>query len=621
MGDGLAPIAPMVIATHEDTLQSLAQCLQEALQLWSQPVPYQVQAVLKQRNLMVLAQHPPGDAPSSQKVFSKLEAALRSLIPEFANAVFGSSTIPEDTLVTLYVRALGQRHPYASHRFRLTVGREDGEPASRHRRPKIGAAAMPKTASEESSGSHLGDRDPDLTPDPTADDGVLAITRYFPMESVETEPTEAEARSLSWQWIAAGIGVSLVSFTAGLFFMSRPCMAGFCEPLEAAQTLTQKSTQRLQGAQSAQDLQQAEQQLTEANRLLASVAPLAKQHEAAVALLQANQAQAIALEQVLAIERKADQITQTPVGTQSIDDWKATQVSWQQAIAQLSAIPSASPLYPFAQRRLAVYQTNLTAVNQAIATEQQAQKTLKTAKDTFKVAQTRQGVAQSLDSLQLVQATWQVAVNLLHQIPPNTTSAAEAQQLLTTYEPQLIAARDRATQEQLAQKAYAQALVLAQKAQGLERVNQWAQAVIVWREALTYIAQVPNGTNAFNPAQALTPTYTNALAAAESQEQAIAAQQTIQADLNRICSGTPTICSYAIAPDVIRIKFTSTYEQALRNAFATGQAGNYSVLGGAVNHVDSLQASLQTLSNNAGVPLEVYHSNGTELIGSFNPGG
>lgn len=225
----------------------------------------------------------------------------------------------------------------------------------------------------------------------------------------------------------------------------------------------------------------------------------------------------------------------------------------------------------------------------------------------------------------MVQATWQTAVNALNQIPASTTSHTAAKPLLTDYEETLTAVRDRLNQEQIATKAYAQATSLALSAQASESQNQWSRSVYLWQEALTHAKRIDPGTQRYAEAQALIISYTNALRAAQTQLQgAVTTQKALERtreDLDRICAGTPKTCTYSLETDRIRIRYTDTYEQALQTAFAAGQSGDYGALGSAMNHVETLQTALQTLANNAGLPIEVYNADGSELMGSFNPGG
>ena len=81
------------------------------------------------------------------------------------------------------------------------------------------------------------------------------------------------------------------------------------------------------------------------------------------------------------------------------------------------------------------------------------------------------------------------------------------------------------------------------------------------------------------------------------------------------------MCSYSIASNLIRVQFTAAYERKLRTAYLVGQSGDRGTLGGVINHIETLQTALQTIADNAALPLEVYSADGSELIGSFNPKG
>ncbi len=242
------------------------------------------------------------------------------------------------------------------------------------------------------------------------------------------------------------------------------------------------------------------------------------------------------------------------------------------------------------------------------------------AKSAANTANARQGLAQTPEHWQRVRITWQVAVNNLRQIPNTTTSFAEAQRLLPEYESKLSIVRDRLTHEQLSKQMFVQATTLARKAVMLQQQNQWTQAVVSWRTAISQMKQVSEGTVYYEQAQSLVASYSDSLEQAESQLRVAVAQQKIRADLNQVCSGSTKMCVYVISNDVIRVQFTPSYEKALQQAYAIGEAGNYSALGGAVNHMESLQTAFQAISTNAGVPLEVYSANGADLLGSFNPG-
>lgn len=608
----------MESAVHRGDLQRLAHQLQTALLPLPETTLMQIQCVIKQEKLMVLGQHPPDATPDPSAVFSALEQTLQSLLPELVqDFILGQDHAPVQG--KLYLRVLGQRQPYSAHSFQLETPVIEPFAAIEERFEPLGLAIGEQTLDENLDSRADDSIDQSLITSATSSDTALSDLAQPSTERSLGKATPP-ARSPLLPWLMAGVGVSLICFGAGLWVMSRPCMVGACEPLQTAQMLSQQSIQTIQTAQNGKDLQQAQQQLTEAKRRLQDIPAWSGRHQEAQALQQTYQSQLQTLDLVLAAESKAATATQkSQAFPQSVASLQATQALWREAIAQLQTVLQSNALYAFAQQRLSTYEMNLAAIGKLTVAEQQAQKKLLTAKEAAKVAEARQGIARTPENWQLAQVTWQVTINTLKQISPSTTSYAEAQQLLSGYQPKLATVRDRATQEQIAQKSFTQALALAQKADIAQRNNQWSQAVANWREALTNVKQVPNNTAYSEPAQPLVASYSNSLKQAEAQLQVAAAMQRTRADLNRICAGTPKLCSYAIANNVIRVQFTASYERKLRTAFVVGQSGDRNTLGGAVNHIETLQTALQTIADNAGLPLEVYNADGSDLIGSFNP--
>jgi tetratricopeptide (TPR) repeat protein len=623
----------MEVLVHPTTLDNqenwhqFAQQLQEFLRSLPQAALFQVECVVKRGNLMVLSQHPPDQKPDPQEVFEALEQAIQVFIPGFVEGGVDFTAVPPGAQAKLYLRELGQKHPYAFHVFKLSLAELDESESFLETAELSGDCSEPLEdflPQDKQLGEVLPqdsdrfDLDQLLVLEPEPEE--VPLTPDNPELKETVSETEEFGRSQRILWIVAGVGVSVVSFIGGILIFSRPCVVGQCEPVQMAEALSQEANQLTQKAQSGQDLRQAQQKLNEANQLLSKIPLWSKRHEEAQTLLQKDQSQMSQLDLVLAVESKANEAIQKgQTIPRSAAEWQGIQEIWKDAIAQLESVPEGTELHSFAQRQLITYRSNLSTINQYITDEQQAQKKLEAAKSTANVAQARQGVAQSIENWQQVQVTWQVAVNALRQIPNTTTSFVAAQELLGDYTAKLAIARDRATREQFAQNSYSQAVALGQKAESLQRQNQWTQAVANWRIALKQIEQIPEGTATYNQAQQLIAPYNTSLQQAEAQLKVAVSQQKLRTDLNQVCSGSPKICSYVILSNMIRVQFTPAYEIALKQAFAAGRSGNYGMLGGAVNHVDTLQSALQSISNNSGLPIEVYNADGTEILGSFNP--
>jgi len=631
----------METGTSPDSLQHIVTQLQQSLDSILPALPFQVQCVLRQGEIWILAQHPPDEAVSTKDVFAALQQTVESLsIPAIA-PLFSPESVPSRCPVKLYLRSLGQKQPYAAHRFEYTpvtevVGAEvspfgdldeflvpdlpdSGEvsPAETTGEAPLPESAPTLSASQLDFGNHPTEvaiepiRLSGSVENPTdTNDGFTAASS----KSAAAELQEMPPHAKPFPWLIAGIGVSVLGFAAGAGWMlTRPCMLGACEPLETAQKLAEQSAQVIPKAKSRQDLEPLQKQLSQAIAQLKQVPPWSARHTEAQTALQLYQSQAETLEQVVSAEKRAgDAFQKGQTIPQPGAGWQEVRLLWQEAIAQMEAIPQTDPLYGYAQDRLNIYRAEVADTERRIATEQRAQTLVATAKSTAQTAEARQGIAKSLENWQLVQATWQVAINHLNQVPRSSTSFSEAQQLLSQYQPKVTQARGLVTREQLASKSFNQATQLAGRAQALQQQNQWSQAIATWRTAITAAQKIPPGTVYHEQIQPLLQEYNSALKQAESVMR-------VRLDVERVCAGPPRICTYMIG-QAIRLQFTTSYERALRTAFVVGQSGDYGTLGGAVQHIESLQKALQAIANNSGLVVEVYDADGSELIGSFNPG-
>ncbi len=641
-------LVAMEVALPQTSLQPLAQALQRRLQATAQRTgagtsPLRLQCAMKQTTLMVLAEHAADtEVPSVSALFDQLKQVVLTIAPDYISPELELDK-PYCQQVRLYLRARGQSEPAAFLSFAYQLPETSTDlSAALPDESEVG----PIESEPANSASHDSDRNGSNHPEvsgtcslqsadktaPTAVDSggeatTTALALFNPDLATVPEPELPPSfgqrflgqRSL---WLAAALGVSVISFGVGMLLVTFPCVLGRCEPIQMAEIMSRKSARSLQQADSNQDLLQIRQTLGQTYQLLGKVPPWSAKHEQAQALLRANQLQTQEVERLLAAEQSARQAQEKVQSLpQSATVWQEVRSLWQRAIGQLEAISAERPSYDLAQKRLVSYREGLTVASQLLHEEQTAQSKIKTAQSAAQKAEARQGLAQTLENWQLVQATWQVAVNHLVQIPSTTTAHAEAQTLLTQYNAKLAEVRDRVSREQAAQTAYAQANQLAKAAQTYEQQNQWSQAVTTWRKALQNARQVPQNTPQFEAAQALVEPYTQALAAAESQLRVAVKLQTAQENLNRVCQGTPKTCSFLVTQEVIRVQFSPLYEQAMRNAFAAGQAGNSGAVGGALNHIDGLRTALQAIANHSGIPVETYSADGSEILWGFNPGG
>lgn len=604
----------MAVTAQQEELKQLSWYLQQQLKPQAEVTPLQVQCALKEM-LMVLVQHPPGNAPDPQHVFHTLERSITTLPPKLFNALPASL---QGTQIKLFLRVLGQKQPYAFHHVKFPAVMPLPPPATSLGKAPSPAVAAPATSVGAAPANSAASPLPPQLP-ATEEAGALV---YEPADepdaAVPTSLTAYEAApqrlpQLARSWLkpllitGGGVAAALLLGT-GLYALTRPCVIGPCTALETAQALSQQSTETLKAENSADAAQQATQQLTEARRLVAEIPPWSAQHGHAQVLQQQ-------LDQVLAAEAQVAAASQNGgAATPTAADWQTTQALWQTAIAQLQAIPTDSALHSFAQQRVKDYQANLAFAGQRVGTNQEAQKRLASARKTAELAIARQNVAQKLPDWQQAQATWQVAINTLQQIPSGTTVYAEAQQLLASYQPKLATVRDRTTKEQLAQKVYTQATTYEKQAKASQQNNQWSQAAVSWQKALTAAQQIPTGTSITESAQTRVADYTGFLKQAQTVVK-------IRGDLERVCLAPEKICDYTITNEAIQVKFVPAYERKVRTLGGMSQfSGDQETMYRVNSHLASLGNALQAVSNNAGMPLQVYNSD-NQLLGAFVPGG
>ncbi|NJP10165.1 MAG: hypothetical protein HC866_12345 [Leptolyngbyaceae cyanobacterium RU_5_1] len=620
---------------QQESLKRVARYLQEQLQAKAQSIPLQVQCAFNKANLMVLVQHPPGTVLDSQQVFLVLEQLITRLPNELIAPILSNINVGTSQ-IKLFLRILGQPKPYAFHHFEfaaiappnpeddlLTVIQEPVR-TDRQSRATVASPDSPQLASPEPGLPEPDRLEPDLPranreqvrspvsqPSTSPESTTLPAvsnrkSAIVPARSPAPDPAPSHFNARLWLMVGGGVA-AVVLLGGGALVLTRPCVIGECPSLQTAQALSQQSAQTIKSAQSEQVSQQATGQLTEARRLVNEIPPWSRYHGEATALQQS-------LDQVIEAESQAESAMQKgQAAAQSVTEWQAAQSLWRAAIAQLKTVSQNNPLHTYAQERLISYQANLAFTDQRVAAEQDAQKRLQSAKKTAELAETRRNTAQQLQDWQTAQSTWQMAVNALNQIPNSTTSHAEAQPLLESYLSRLAEVRDRTTKELSASKMYQQAVSSEQRAKTWQQQNQWSQAAASWRNALLYARQVPNGTSYSDRAQTLVTTYTGSLKQAETIVK-------IRGDMDRVCTAEGKICDYTIKSDAIEVRLTPTYERRVRtlgglSSFSGDQETMYKIN----KHLASLGSALQTVCNNASLPIEVYNSD-NELIGAFSPG-
>ncbi|HEY9633720.1 MAG TPA: hypothetical protein V6D14_09960 [Coleofasciculaceae cyanobacterium] len=618
----------MKTGTRQDDMQILGHLLQADLQSeLSEHIPVQVRCLLKEGTLVIVAQHRAGVEPDPKQIFSFLEETILAEHQAVSNQV------------KIYLRVAGQKPPYASHSFTTEPLVESVSATDWVEQPDVPTLSSSLTTEEIDSDPIETEFTPgsdtpttESVPHPWDSPSPESDSESQRIPTPEALPEEAPPQTKSAlgrkqpnyslvPLIVAGIGLSMVVFSGSFYALSRPCVVGSCRAIPDAQELSQRSMATLQNPQSGKEVLEAQQQLKDAIRILESIPGWSSHHGKAQQLITDYQAQAARVDEVVrALKTGARAASKSENPPHPPSKWIEIQSLWREAIAQLEQLPTKSNLQPLAQEKIKAYKSNLAEANQRLVKERQAQGQLQAAKEAALFAEARQGVAQSLPHWQLVYSTWQTAMKRLKQIPQGTTAYEEAKQLSALYLPKMATARDRKTEEQIAANAYDQGLRLAQLAKTAQATNQWSSALNHWRNALTYANQVPNGTFYFGKAQSLVNSYRNSVTQAQGEVQAAVKLQQVRNDLNQTCSGKAKVCNYSIDKNAIRVRLTPSYVQLVRQVALNAQVkSDPNVQSGIVNHVLTLGQALETISDNARIPLQVYAPDGS-LIKEHIPG-
>jgi hypothetical protein len=117
-----------------------------------------------------------------------------------------------------------------------------------------------------------------------------------------------------------------------------------------------------------------------------------------------------------------------------VDTWQEAKVKWRQAIRLLQKIPQDAAISPQAKEKLAVYQTNYSAVDERLKAEQTAASQLDKAQTlAWQAAVTVQNPPHSLKVWQRAGSKWEEAIALLEAIPNTTSIFLKGQEKLATY--------------------------------------------------------------------------------------------------------------------------------------------------------------------------------------------
>jgi hypothetical protein len=433
-----------------------------------------------------------------------------------------------------------------------------------------------------------------------------------PDEPRSSQPSNFTLRRLL---LTPQVGIALALVLGSVYALTRPCVIGECTAIDQAKAYSQSAEEILQTVSSSKAPGLAKEDMDAAIAELEKIPFWSPYYGPARRLLSNYRQESQELGAVVTALRFAGQAFQQGQNAPyTVAEWEKLKNLWENAIAQLQQIPIESLIYPFAQDRLNQYQDALTEVRGRLIVEREAQEILKRAKQAAQVATARQGVAQQVDSWQLVYDTWQQATNTLTSVPVGTTAHQDAQLLLARYQPKLEAARDRKTIEQVGQEAYTRAVNSAEQAKILSERGAWSEAVKYWSRAVSYGKKIPQSSSYVMEMKPLMESYTQSWKQAEAQNQLTTRLNKARQDLKKTCGGAVTICSYSVNKDLITVRITPAYLEKIETTAKQGdQTGNEKPRSEAEKHVQTLKIALETISDNAQIPLEVYKPDGQKI--------
>lgn len=553
-----------------------------------------VECLVEDDKLKVWVQHEPTTFLEEQSAFSTLQEVLTQMKP------------PLSSQVRLYLKREGQKQPYAVRAFKIPA--VSGTPPM----PSPKASPTPKAAPKTSSSD---------IPE------FLEKVRQPKSEPVSATPgrtTVGSAIEELRQWLplgVAGIAAGSVFLVGFGYALTRPCVLGDCSRIARSEELSQNAIQNLDAQRSTPALLKAQQQLDEAQRLIEKIPPWSIHHRTARELLAMNRDRAQALDQTaaaLSYATLAGQKSQNPPHLPPI--WEEVQGLWKRAISELEQIPESSLTYGFARQKISEYQANLEAIEQRLTLEEKAQAQLQTARSAGEAAQARHTLARDLEAWQLAHASWKTTLYALRRVPKGTQAAEDAEKLFTAYEPQIVVARDRYSQEQIAANFYNQALMFGDRAKTAQNNSDWTPAITQWQQGLAHARQVPQQTSSYEGAQILISSYTKSLDEAIQSQRWQGLMERATAELGTICAGTPPICEYTVSRTGIKVQILPAYIDYIRTLTQTStQTGDKKTQTSIDEHKQALINSFKAISDRAQLPLELYQKSDGSAIGSYQP--
>ena len=598
--------ADMRIALQEDLL-FLSQILQENLRA---EIPtgelFSVKCAVKNDRIMILTQHPKSVTPNTEKIFTVLGEVLKS----------GSAQ--QTQKVQMYLRQVGEKLPYAQSV--LTFGAEIGKDNSTTPEYKI-----PNSEYQQSSASFSPPPNPEKFEVSSA--SLLTITADVveeeasdPLAGMPDLSVRISKPARNYKPIFGGAVAILVIaiFGGGAYLLMSPCVLMTCKELQTSKRLQESLPQLARNVDSESELTKIQQRVDNALASLQKIPFWSPQREQVEQVKVSLTSESQQIQQVtMALQTATTTAQKTRSLTNNIEELQARQQLWRQAIAPLETIRPDSQFYGFVQSKLTTYRSKLQSVNVQLQAQGKWQQKLNDAEAAAKVAIWRETTAKSLTELKKALLTWQIVVNALIAIPQTSPAYPNARILLASYQPRLMAIRDRTSKIELAATSFTQAVATAKLAEQYQEKNQWQAAGIRWQQALNTIKQIPNDSPFYSQAQPLVEAYSVALTEAQAKLQTTATSastDTTRKDLQKTCTATVRVCNFTVDSRVITIRITPEYEQTLQSNTEGANSNKVQNITSVRKHLETLQQALEVIGDNANLAVLVFDAQGQQIF-------
>lgn len=526
----------MTTGTQLHELQILRGFLRERLQIeLPYGVPFEVQCVTKNGELIVLVQHPSSVSPNPEQTFSVLKQAIPNQQPE----------IPRQ--VKLYLRVAGQNRPYAFDTFAV-------EPPERHSEgsttspisipssypsgergandilppppwlassspltPIAGSEKTESTPKGENPGKPKLDEITDFQfqqrpqksldnsfewDDQSQADGTRSSSDTLPPNVSDRDP-EAPDLKASQSTIGGQVADESASATHSWEQPTPPLDAEPNDPPTEKPLSGESSSTANAGHQNAKQSKSSHSLLP----LLIAGTGIAVTFFFCTLYVLTRPCALGACNQIAVAQQMQKESEQTLQRPNSGKEILEAQKQLDSAIDILKTIPFWSSHYNQAQNLVKAYQEQAKVVDYLVeALKKGASASVKS-----------QNPPHSLLEWQEIQKRWRDAASELEQVPKSSNVYRLAQQKQKAYKSNLAIANKRLTVEQQAKQFLDTAKESAKKAETRQGVAQtlenWYLVYATWKIALNRLSEIPQGTTAYEEAQQLLPEYQAKLAA------------------------------------------------------------------------------------------------------------